>query len=86
MLQKDSVKARTPTNYKLKQIMLESTPDKAGILASEETLIMTCNDTDPCSGKHLTVESNIDVLSAQKKQKENFNDGMKVHNFTECCR
>ena len=64
--------------------MLESMTDKA-VTPAEEKLTMSCNDTDISHGKHLTVENNIEVFTG-KKEKENFSDGMKMHNFTECCR
>lgn len=61
--------------------MLESTADKA----TDEKLSMPCNNAEHSSETQLTVDNKIEVFK-KKKQKENYSDGMKLHNFTECCR
>ena len=60
--------------------MLESTADKA----TDEKLSVPCN-AEHSSETQLTVDNKIEVFK-KKKQKENYSDDMKLHNFTECCR
>ena len=64
--------------------MLETTVDRAAEKA-EDNLPMPCNGSEHSSDIEITVDNDVEIFD-KKKQKENYSDGMKVHNFTECCR